>query len=135
MIDRMNSVRRLSLILAFMVMSLWNAAPLCAAEAWLVRFHNVGGRIGQCHQAIWTNDVLLYNRNADPVVVRLLDISGTLDPRTNRTLTLPPQRVVSLERAPAPTGYWSPSAPANQLVWVLHLEVPEGVVIESRNEV
>src|SRR5256885_1184917 len=101
---------------------------LSAADAYVVRFHEARGRSAACHQAVWTNDVLLYNSNAEPVTVRLLGMTGTFPPGTVTILTLPPRRVVSLERPPAPTTYWSPFAPPNQLIWVLHLDIPDGVV-------
>lgn len=118
------------------VLAMFSLTPVAMArDVYLVRFHNIHGRVVLTHQAVWTNNVLLYNVNATDAVVRLLDISeGPLPPNTNTSLTLPPGRVVPLEGDVPPNSYWAPVTTTPEVPWVIHIDVPEGVVIESRNE-
>lgn len=106
---------------------------LYASEAYIVRFSSEGKPSG-CVHARWLGDAHLYNPSMAPVVVHLLGISnGALPPGTIDSLTLPPQQVVSITSARA--GWTPTGTPSDGDFFVLHLDVPENVAIDNRDEV
>ena len=108
----------------------WNAH---ASDAYVYQFLASGKTVG-CYTAQWFSDVLFYNQNPEPRDVRLLGLSnGHLPDGVETSWTLPPHQAFSLRRwGPA----WGPMEPpqTGARVWVLHLDVPDGVTVESRNE-
>jgi len=104
-----------------------------ATEAYIVRFR-VHGKSADCHQAVWHNDVLFYNTGETPAEVKLLGVSnGTLLPAAPTMLTLPPKRVVSIDRTAGKS--WDTATTASDNTWVIHIDIPSGVVVESRDEI
>lgn len=104
------------------------AVQLSAADVYLVRFA-AAGPAGVNGNVVWRDDVLLLNTQAVPVHVRLIGISnGALPTGEPSDISLSPGKVVSLNRQ----ANWSPE-PAVPL-WVIHVDVPAGVFLESRDE-
>ena len=121
-------------VTALVVVSLVVTTDALGSDAYLYQFVASGKVVG-CNSAQWGSDVLFYNQNPTASVVRLVGISnGTVASDVPTTWTLAPRSAVSLRRL-GPT--WSPSNPpaSGAIVWVLHLDVPEGVTVESRDEV
>jgi len=104
-----------------------------ASDAYIVRFA-AKGMANACANALWADDILLYNRGTGPATVRLLDVSnGTIRADTLRQVTLPAHRVFSVAGAQQFGVLWMPvGAPP---IWVVHLDIPEGITIDSRDEV
>jgi hypothetical protein len=105
-----------------------------ADELYVLRFLPTGGKSSGCRQAIWSSDVLFYNQNVSPATVRLLDISnGELAPGTLTSMALAPRQAtaVSYSRIAAD---WGPTD-LHERMWIMHLDVPAGVIVESRDEV
>ena len=109
------------------------AAPALAADAYVLRFAAVG-RGAACDRAVWRDELLFYNQTDAPAAVRFLGVSnGTSNPSALPQLVLPSRRVIAVSASA--TG-WEPSAPgAPPQLWVVHLDIPVGVVVESRDEV
>jgi hypothetical protein len=117
---------------------LWVPTHAMAHDAYLVRFLDVDGRNALCHKAIWKSDVLFYNRSSTDAVVRLLDISnGTMPNTVDTALPVPPGRVIAMGHLDPSKFYWAPAPPRpdNERLWVMHVDIPDGVSVESRNEV
>ncbi|HEY8134244.1 MAG TPA: hypothetical protein VII12_20365 [Thermoanaerobaculia bacterium] len=102
-----------------------------AADAYIVRFNAPGRQLGNV-AVQWLDDVLFFNTNDNPATVRILGVSnGSLQPDPPQ-LSLPPSRVVSINAAPVVNVRWLPT-PAPSL-WVMHVDIPAGVAVESRDE-
>jgi hypothetical protein len=96
-----------------------------ASDAYFVGFdaHGQGA-------TVWTDAILFYNTGTLPATVRFLGVTDDGAPSGSRVpVVLPPQKTISLNSA---TGFtWR----ARLLpLWVLHLDVPDGVIVESRNQ-
>lgn len=104
------------------------ASPLTAMEVWLVQFHRVRGPAVDCHQAVWESDVLVYNSNDSAQSIRLLDISnGTLPPPNPPSQLLPVRQILAFSRR---SSGWYPRE--NETLWVIHIDVPDGVDVQNR---
>lgn len=108
--------------LVTLVLLIANAGAVFAADAWVLR-----GFAGPCLGLQWEADTLLFNTLPAPAVVRLVSISDGPDPvpQPHRELVLPPGQTLSLNR----TTSWHPRAEVP--LFVLRLDVPEGVLIEG----
>ncbi len=116
--------------MGLMLMLLAICSETLASDAYVVSF-NAAGRSGAAGFIGWNSDVLFYNTNTAPVTVRLLGISnGSLPQGTPLELQLPPGRTISLNRQLQ--GRWIPLQ--SPTLWVLHLDIPTGVIAESRDE-
>jgi len=114
-------------------MLLLAAVAVHAADAYLVRFA-ADGRSSTCASAFWADDILLYNNQATPATVRLLGLSnGTIRPETPREVTVLPHRVFSIAQAFRARVVWAPLETSP--IWVVHLDIPDGITIDSRDEV
>lgn len=105
-----------------------------AGDVYLVQFDVLGKQQG-FYQVAWRDEVLFYNPGTVAATVRVLGISnGTLSPHAQESLSLPPRTVVSfwsMHLSWVPSG---PTAGDPDPFWVLHLDVPDSVLVESRNE-
>jgi hypothetical protein len=81
---------------------------------------------------IWGDDILFYNTGVAPAVVRFLGVSNGSPQGDIPTLTLPAGQPIFLNATLPVAEQWRP-VPVPPM-WVLHLEVPDGVVAESRDE-
>ena len=108
--------------LLIFVLLIANAVPVLAADAWVLR-----GFAGPCLGLQWEADTLLLNTLPDPAVVRLVSVSDDPNPlpEPERELVLPPGQTLSLNRNTA----WQPGTEVP--LFVLHLDVPDGVLIEG----
>lgn len=118
----------------FAVLLFWSATAF-GSDAYILRFLQRTGRSALCHRAVWTSDVLFYNRTAADAAVRLVSISnGEMPDTIDRVLQLPPGQLIAMGRL-SPRFDWTPRNAGNEQVWVMHVDIPEGVTVESRNEV
>jgi len=118
-----------------LLLTLTTFAAAYAEDAYVVRFFAFG-RGTECAQSLWLDNILFFNRTSAPAVVKLLGVSnGPVPPDVLRELSLPPNRAVAIRNGhPFSGSYpWQPQASAP--LWVVHLDIPEGVTIESRDEV
>jgi hypothetical protein len=74
----------------------------------------------------WEDELVFHNAGMGDRIVTLLGVSNGALPETNRQLLIPAGRTVRLD------GSWTPRGGA--LLWVLHLDVPVGVAVQSRAE-
>jgi len=114
-------------ILLFLAMVIVPAVGASGADAYFVRFTAYGNSV------LWADDILFFNTNAFPVNVRFLSVSNGSANTDVPDLTLPPRRTTSLRANSAVAEKWAPNPDVVQL-WVLHLDVPSGVIAESRDE-
>src|SRR3954469_9379348 len=118
---------------AIMLLTIGAASAAHATDVYVVRF-TANGKSTECSRALWADDILLYNRSDIPATVRLLNQSnGGIPPGAATTLTLPARQVTSVEGARRDLTGWH-SADGSPL-WVVHLDVPANVTVESRDEV
>ena len=103
------------------VLLIANSGAVFAADAWVLR-----GFAGPCLGLQWEADTLLLNTLPAPAVVRLVSVSDGTDsiPEPDRELIVPPGQTLSLNRN---TAWHQPDVP----LFVLRLDVPEGVLIEG----
>jgi len=121
-------VQRMLLAVTFLVAV---ASPSFGSDAYFVRFNAVGRPVGSGNIS-WVDDILFFNTNAASVSVRFVGASNGAVQANPPDLVLPPGRTVSLNANSIINGAWTPlPMPA---LWVLHLDVPAGVVAESRDE-
>ena len=115
--------------------SLLLSLPLAARDAYFVRFNAAVGRPDVCDRLIWRDDVYLYNTTSSSATVRLLGVSnGTLASGVPTSFDLSPGELVSFHystHTDVPRG-WVPEG--TFYLWVIHLDIPAGIVAESRNE-
>ena len=109
-----------------------SSTTVTAAQVWVPMFTAAGATIG-CQRALWASDVVFYNRNDFGSVVTLLDIGdGTLPPQVATTVLVPAHAARSI-----PGGWWPPQNPGESFgyhLWVLHLDVPDGVTVDASDE-
>ena len=122
---------RISLTLAVALL-LFSFTAAHAADAYFVRFSSYG-RGSSAGSVLWLDDVLFFNTNAAPASVRFLGVSnGDAQADAPPSLTLPPGRVISLD-ATAVAPKWAPILSVLS-PYILHLDIPSGVIAESRDE-
>jgi hypothetical protein len=121
-----------ALLASFVILAA--AAQILAADAYFVRFTAEGRRaISGGSSILWLDDILLYNTTSMPATVRFLGVSNGTAQNDPRSLVLPPQQTISVNAAQSVTNTWQPLDRLSPL-WVLHLDVPPGVVAESRDQ-
>lgn len=105
-----------------LVLLIANAGAVFAADAWVLR-----GFAGPCLGLQWEADTLLLNTLPVPAAVRLVSISDDPHPlpEPDRELVLNPGQTLSLNR----NTTWHPGTDVP--LFVLRLDVPEGVLIEG----
>jgi hypothetical protein len=97
------------------------APALFADDVWVL-----SGLTGFCFGLQWQADTLLFNRQATPATVRLVSVSDGPDiiPAGQRESVLSPRETIQVA--------WSGWGPRNDAaVFMLHLDVPQGVEIET----
>lgn len=95
------------------------------------------GPATRCGWALWRGDVFFYNQGASPAEIKLLGLSnGVLAEGTPTTLTLSPGAFVALSDIHQPPWFPKDGGPGSgPFFFVLHLDVPNDVVVENRDEV
>src|SRR6266850_2295433 len=102
---------------------------LHASDAFVFRFVASSTR-GGCDVITWADDLVFYNRGAITATVRFVDIDGIVRAGEPATLELLPNRAVSVNDVLG--NAWGHSG--TYTLSVLHLNVPDGVILESRDE-
>jgi len=116
-------MRKPFLIALFVLIALAPVATVAsAADVWVL-----GGLVGDCSGLQWWADALVFNTLPAPAIVRLVSVSDGPDnvPGPARELEVLPRQTLGLVSNTA----WSPHGDAP--FFMLHLDVPEGVVIEG----
>jgi hypothetical protein len=114
----------------FLVIAMGCSLPAASAELYVVRVGAVSAlNSGECVDVSWRDNILLYNSTADPLTVRLLEVSnGGLSRPPAIELQVPPGKSVNS----AGRINWIPAS--GDPVWVNRIDVPEGIVLRSRVE-
>lgn len=121
--------RRRSLV--FAVFAVMTSVIASADEAYVVRYNRT--REVGCARVIWRDGVTFYNEGDQPAVIRVLGVSdGAPATSTPSEFNVPPKHVTMLDDAL--NGGWQPSN-AQQQLWIMRLDIPAGVRVQSRNEV
>jgi hypothetical protein len=103
------------------------AADATASEAYVVRFFLMS--FPNCFGILWQDDIVFHNTANQDLTVKLLGIS-------NGSLVQPPEELrVPAGKTVTAIGKvnWRPQG-AYQPIWIAHLEVPDGIVFQSRAE-
>ena len=115
------------------VLTIFVAQTICAAPAHVIRFIASGARVGLCDTMGWHDVLTFYNTTDTTATVRVLGISnGTPRSTSPDTIDLQPGAVVWADHVLH--SAWEPASEQAGNLWIMHLDVPEGVVIESRDE-
>lgn len=106
---------------------------MLGSEVYVAQGSAFGPVINACEMYRWTGDVVFHNANSTPATVTLLDLSnGTFDPLTSRMITIPAGKTVSINSA---GRFWRPvETTTSGPLWIDHLDIPDGVIVESRIE-
>jgi hypothetical protein len=84
---------------------------------------------------MWRDQVLFYNSTLSPLAIRVTGISnGEPNLVTPDTVFVPAVGVVSLNVALQNAWVPIPFGSTDAKLWMLHLDVPPGITIQSRNE-
>src|SRR5260370_9768611 len=98
-----------------------------ADDVWVLQGNAQSALEGNILLYLYTSDVLFYNRNTSSARIRVLEISNGQLLTTDRELILDPAKSTSIARA---NKAWRPDTSAP--LWVTQLDVPPGVIVESR---
>jgi hypothetical protein len=100
-----------------------------AADLYLVRFNAVS-RTNACTTVNWHDEAMFFNSGIAPATIRVLGVSqGQPAPGAPDSFVVAPGSAVALDDALGRA--WSGVAQ----LYVMHLDVPQGVRVASRNEV
>jgi hypothetical protein len=98
------------------------ASPIRAEDIWVLQGFATSPIPGSVFAYIWSSGVLLHNATVNDATIRLIDISNGAPVGTgDRQFVVPPGR--SASALP-----WH----GNAGLWVTHIDVPQGVIVESR---
>ncbi len=116
--------------LLFVVSAMACSLPAASAELYVVRVGAISNlNSGECLDVWWRDNIVLYNSTADPLTVRLLEVSnGGLSRPPALELQVPPGKSVN---SAGKINWWSASGDP---VWVNRIDVPQGIVLRSRVE-
>lgn len=124
----MRTIHRFALISVFVAVAGF-AASAHASDAYFVGFDARGQGI-----ILWRDAILFYNTGTAPTTVRFLELSNGGTGLAPLTLVLPPGKTVSLYDQDATGDRWQTRHLPPVPLWVLHLDVPDGVIVESRSQ-
>ncbi len=120
-------------ILVWLAAAITATTPGIAADVYVVQGQATGPAIDFCNVYKWGGDVLFHNSTQSTQTVTLIGISNGPFPSTAEpTLIVPARKTVS---AGAQGRQWLPLPTTANPLWVTHLDVPDGVVVESRIEI
>jgi hypothetical protein len=125
-------VRRLLPLIAFLFLG----GIAGARETYVVRF-SAGGMVAGCFIPSWQDNTLFFNPTAAPLTVHLLGISdGPLPTNATTDVVVPAGRVVTLRDDLVSRDWFPVTIPVfpAAATWVVHLDVPDGVLVSSRAE-
>jgi hypothetical protein len=104
----------------------------CAREVFVVRFNTLRSPAfaePPCTFLSYRDDIVLWNPTVAEKTVRLIGVSNGATP-VALPLTIPPGQVRTSEGDEAAFATWAPTP--QPLLWVAHLDLPDGVQIVSR---
>lgn len=107
-----------------------------ASDVYLFRFHARGTAVGFAYLK-WQDTALLLNHTDIPLVVRAVEVSKGFVPISSPQdrFTMSPGAVISLDDTDLALWEPVPVAESGDNLWVLHIDVPEGITVESRDEI
>ncbi len=107
------------------------AAPLFAGDVWMVQGYALAATPSPLYFTVWSGDALFFNTTDVPVTIRLINTSDAPIPLGQPTsFSIRAHQAATLDAAIA--GGWQPAS--SPPIWVDHIDVPDGVRIESRLE-
>jgi len=114
--------------LCFFMSLLLLSATVRGSDLYFVRFSADGyGGSG------WNDEIVLHNTSSVPEMVRFVGVSNGPAPQNPPDLVIPPNQTILLNTTPASQA-WLPANSRSVSMWMLHLDVPDDVVVESRDE-
>src|SRR5438067_2375382 len=114
------------------VIYLFIGGPLAwALPVHVLRFVPAGPTVG-CKAVFWHDTLTFYNPSSSTVTVRVLGISNGGPFRSDPPSFMIPGGTV-VDADVALHGAWSPKN--GDPIWIMHLDIPDGVMMESRNEI
>jgi hypothetical protein len=103
------------------------------SDAYFVRFSIDGRQSASGAIVRWGDEIVFYNEGTAPAVVRFLGVSNGKPQAEIPSLTLPPGQPIFLNPTPL-AEKWVPVPVPRPMMWILHLDIPDEVVVESRDE-
>jgi hypothetical protein len=122
-------MRDISIIMMFFLL----VPSARAVDVWALQGQAIGPPIDECRSYGWRGALLLHNARPAEAIVSFLDVSnGRPFVGIARELHIGPGKTIA-----APSNWVpSPVSPSQvSTLWVIHLDVPEGVTVESRIEI
>ena len=126
-------MRKSLLILCLLLMA---SAPvdLMAADRYAVQGSAFGPQVG-AFLIRWSSDLFFFNGSAADARVKLLGVSnGTLSTTSPPDIVIPRSRTTTLSANGGAVATWGPVGNPSSTVptlWVLHLDVPDGVLMDD----
>jgi hypothetical protein len=118
--------------------SLWLLICLCilsggvarASDAYALRFDaSSGASPDSAICPIWVDSLIFHNPTGSDLTVRLLGVSNGQPPASPTELIIPAGKT---ENASGRTNWWPSSLSP---IWFVHLDVPDGLIVQSKGEV
>ncbi len=116
------------MIFVVLALTMFRAVAVHAADVYVVQGSATGPALNRFESIVWAGAASFFNHGIVDARVKLLGISnrGGGEAAPGAVFTLPPQRSASLNRIAAGWRAYSASP-----LWVLHLDVPPEVDVES----
>jgi hypothetical protein len=114
-------------------LGLLRPCSLPAEDVYAVRFVSVSS-INGFWEILWRDDIVFHNTTAQDATVRLLAMSNGGSPEPPTELRVPAHATVSASADAASRTNWFPRTGEPVPLWVVHLDVPPGIVVQSRAE-
>lgn len=114
---------------SFLIVSFVLVSAAYASDVYVVDAYALAAKIpNSCTSLVWDADTVFYNLSNTDAVVTLLGISnGTRNPGFPNTFTIPAGTATSIRQKIG--ALWHPLS--NDAVWVYHLDVPDGVRVDT----
>jgi hypothetical protein len=123
---------RIYLAILLPLLAVTVSTPAVASDVYVVQGRAIGTALNNCDSLNWLGDVVVHNRTSMAQTITLVGLSnGDVTPGEDRNLTIPAGRTISLNAQ----RNWFPLPTTTNLLWVDHLDVPDGLVLESRIEI
>jgi hypothetical protein len=120
--------------LSVMVLAFLQAPSARAEDVWVLS-GGIGTPLYDCPRLNWDARIAFYNPSSVPAEIRLLGVTnGEIQDGTPRTLEVRPHEAASAYRLEGLFWYPIHSPIEEPRIYLLHLDVPRGLVVESRLE-
>ena len=101
-----------------------------SADRYVVQGSALGPQVGALF-VTWTTDIFFFNTTATDAPIRLVGVSnGNFPSDLPSSFTIHANRSTSLS-ANGAVATWGPRNPTFQPLWVLHIDVPDGVLLDD----